>query len=480
MTAEKNSSFTIKGVSIVHYIIVALFCFAFRFVPGFAGITPTGMGILGCFIGAVYGWSTIGMIWPSIVSMIGTGLIIGMDKMASMTFGNSIIVVMMFMFPAMSIITTTGAMDYLVNKVLTNKLTVGKPWMTIFVLILGCGILCTLNSIIVLVIFCSFFANVCKQVGIKPYTKLPTFMMLGLALSASLGQVVIPFMGQGMALIGSYKAIAGAYPNFAMYILFSAPMMLIMVIAYVLMMRFIFRVDASPFANLTEEMLGESPKCTRDQKIALGFFLAMLVTILVSVLPVFGPIYRFCGMFGLCGIGMVLAAVLQLIKKEDGSQIFDFATGARDMSWDALLLTALVLLMSTCMSLPETGIAAAVASVITPFMSLPPMVFIIVVLAIIAVITNVANNMVCAIIGMPFLYNYALTIGMDPTGVMVLLFMMAQFAIATPGASALAGICFAQTELVKAPDMMKYGVMVVPLLIVIGLTCGLVLNTLIF
>lgn len=50
-----------KKINLVHYIIVAAFCFLFRFVPGFAGITPYGMGILGCFIGAIYGWMTIGM-----------------------------------------------------------------------------------------------------------------------------------------------------------------------------------------------------------------------------------------------------------------------------------------------------------------------------------------------------------------------------------------------------------------------------------
>ena len=33
-------------IKIIHYIICASFCLFFRFVPGFAGITPLGMGIL--------------------------------------------------------------------------------------------------------------------------------------------------------------------------------------------------------------------------------------------------------------------------------------------------------------------------------------------------------------------------------------------------------------------------------------------------
>ena len=109
-----------KKASIIHYILVAFFCLAFRFIPPIGQMTPIGMGVLGCFIGAVYGWSTINMIWPSIMAMVGTGLCIGMATMASMTFGNNIIVCMLFIFPALGIMSSTGAMEYLVNKILTS------------------------------------------------------------------------------------------------------------------------------------------------------------------------------------------------------------------------------------------------------------------------------------------------------------------------------------------------------------------------
>lgn len=55
-----------KKINWIHYAVVFLFCMFFRFIPGFAGITEYGMGIVGCFIGAIYGWMTIGMFWPSV------------------------------------------------------------------------------------------------------------------------------------------------------------------------------------------------------------------------------------------------------------------------------------------------------------------------------------------------------------------------------------------------------------------------------
>ena len=463
-----------KKASIIHYILVAFFCLAFRFIPPIGQMTPIGMGVLGCFIGAVYGWSTINMIWPSIMAMVGTGLCIGMATMASMTFGNNIIVCMLFIFPALGIMSSTGAMEYLVNKILTSRSTLGKPWLTVFVLLLSCAVLCTLNSIIICVVFCAFFKTICKQVGIAPYTKLPVFLFLGIAYTGMLGQVMIPFMGQGMALIGAYAGTAGHYPNFARYMLFAVPFAVLMTAIYVLLMRFVFRVDVTPFRMMTEEMLGERARCSSDQKKAITVFGIWILTILCSTLSFFGPLYKFLNAIGLVGIGGMMVLALELLKKEDGTPMMSFKEEAKNMSWDALLLTAVVLLMSTQMSMPDTGIPVTISSLLMPFTQMPPMVFIVLALVFAALITNVANNLVIACVIMPFMYNYANLIGMNPEGVVVLLFIMSQFALATPGASALTGICFAQTDFVKSSDMTKYACLMLPFLIVSGLFLGLV------
>ena len=71
-----------KKINVIHYVVVVAFVFLFRFVPGVAGITSLGMGILGSFIGAIYGWITIGMFWPSIITLAGIGLSVGMNQIS--------------------------------------------------------------------------------------------------------------------------------------------------------------------------------------------------------------------------------------------------------------------------------------------------------------------------------------------------------------------------------------------------------------
>ncbi|MBR2010056.1 MAG: hypothetical protein IJ936_08030 [Peptococcaceae bacterium] len=150
-----------KKINLVHYIIVAAFCFLFRFVPGFAGITPYGMGILGCFIGAIYGWMTIGMFWPSVVALVGMGLSIGINNVLVASFGNVAVIGLMVCMPVIGVCQETGAFGWLIDKLLTSKAMSGKGWLTVWVILLAAFGLGFTNPIIMCLVFCGFITTIC-------------------------------------------------------------------------------------------------------------------------------------------------------------------------------------------------------------------------------------------------------------------------------------------------------------------------------
>ena len=86
-----------KKINYIHYLVVFILCFLFRFVPPVGQITPYGMGILGTFIAAIYGWSTIGMVWTSFMCLTGIGLTVGANQMIAAGF-NVTVVSMIFIF----------------------------------------------------------------------------------------------------------------------------------------------------------------------------------------------------------------------------------------------------------------------------------------------------------------------------------------------------------------------------------------------
>ena len=136
--------------------------------------------------------------------------------------------------------------------------------------------------------------------------------------------------------------------------------------------------------------------------------------------------------------------------------------------------------ISNYLTAAETGITNTLFMVMAPFTQFSPWVFIILVVAVGAVVTNFANNLVLTIALMPFMVTYLAPTGMDMTGAMILLFMTCQMALCTPGGSPMTAVVFSMTEWVKPQKMMKYGLILLPLLLFFDLLIGVPLNMLIF
>lgn len=467
-----------KKVHWIHYVIVLAFCFLFRFIPGFAGITPLGMGILGSFIGAIYGWIFIDMLWTSLMALLAIGLSIGMNQMYAASLGSITIVALIFCMPLIGVCNETGAFQWLIDKLLTNKFMQGKAWITIWLILLIAWFLGSQNPIIMGVIFCSFATSIFKQVGIGKNEKLPIFMYLGIAYAAMMGQILFPFISTGLTLIMAYNAMFPNFPiDFVRYLAFMIPAGIFMVTVYTLLMKFVFRVDASKVADYKQT--GEAKKITKDQRNALIVFVIFIVLNILSSLPL-GPIKEFLGLFGLGGfIFILLAFMMVFMKKEDGTPFCDVEKGLKTVNWGQILMVGYIMVIATYMNQPSTGISVAMSAMLQPFTALPPLVFVVLALLFACVMTNVANNMIVVVLVMPVMFNFASVIGMAPTGMICLLFLLAQFALATPAASPVTAVCMTQ-ELADASEMSKAALKVIPLLFVFSLLVGWPLAQILF
>ena len=467
-----------KKVNIIHYVVVAAFCLLFRFIPGFAGITPYGMGILGCFIGAIYGWMTIGMFWPSIMALAGMCWSIGYTNVLVASFGNMAVVGLMVCMPVIAICNETGAFNWLIDKLLTSKAMQGKGWLTVWVIFFAAFMLGFTNPIIMCMVFCSFITTICKQVGIQKNDKAPVFLYLGVAFASMLGQILFPFMGTGLTLIMAYNAMFPDFPlDFIKYLMFILPMSLIMITVFVLLCKFVFRVDVSKIAYFKPE--GEAKKLTREQGLSFLVFGTFIVTMVIASLPQLGAIAAFLGKFSLIGISFFLICIIALLKDSEGKPIMDPEASMRTIPWGQVLMVGFIMVIATYMNTPETGIAAAMSMLLTPFTTLPPLVFVVVALAVSVILTNIANNMIVVVLVMPFMFNFAQSIGMAPTGMIALLFMSSQLALATPAASPVAAVAMGN-EMADASKMTMAAIKILPICFVFCLLFGWPLANMIF
>ena len=463
----------------VHCAIVFVLAFFFRFVPPIGQITPYGMGILGTFITAIYGWSTIGMVWPSFICLTAIGISVGPNAMIAAGF-NATILAMIFVFLLMALLEETGATTWLVNTILGSKVTMGKPWLTLFLLFVAAFIGGILNSMVMAVVFVGVFTTLCKNLNMQPFTKLPTCLMLGTALSLLMGQISIPVMGNALMIMATYNAMFPEPLNLLKYMAFMIPMAFLMLATFVVIMRFILRVDVTPLKNFDPAMFGGTQKATRDMKLAIMFFVIYMVLVVVSSVSALGAPAVFLGKFGMFGIIAMVICVMMLMKKEDGTPYLNFHMSAAKIGWDPVLMVAFIMVISTYMNTAETGISQTLMSLLMPFTTLSPFVFIVVALFFAMVTTNFATNLIIIVMVMPVIYNFAGMVGLNASGIMCLLFIAAHLALATPAAAPPTGIMMTAKEMIKVGDFSKYALISLPILFAVLMIAGIPYANIIF
>ena len=454
---------TTKKINRIHYLIVLACCLLFRFVPPFGGLTPLGMGLLGSFIGAVYGWVVIDTLWTSFMALLGLGLTIGMNAMLAASFGSSTVVALITCFMVVGVAMKSGAFSWLAMKLLTNKYLEGKGYLTLFVVFVVAWAISSWNPIVMCIIFSGFLISIFEQVGVKKDDPLVLFSFLGLAYQLMRSQIMFPFLGGGLAYLNAYNNMFPTLPLPVMkYILIMFIMGIIMAVVLVALMKFVFRVDVSPLSGYKVE--GGVPPVTKTQVMGLLMFVAFIV---LNVLANVGPFTAILSQWGIVGISIGIGALVPLLRDEHGEPVANLGDLMKMVSWDMVAMLGYIMAISAQMMNPASGISTAIAHVFNPFLTMPPLVFIIFVFIFCVILTNFANNMLATVLCLPFLISYAQTIGMSPIGMVCLLFIMSEFALATPAASPVTAVVFAQSDWVTTPAMSKAAVkLLIPLFLV--------------
>ena len=295
-------------------------------------------------------------------------------------------------------------------------------------------------------------------------------MFLAVAYQLMRGQILFPFMGTGMVYMNAYNRM---FPNLPMpmnqYLTMMVIMGLVMLVVLLLLMKFVFRVDVSPLANYKPTQA--VPPATKGQKIALCIFVLFIGVMVFSVFAP-DPIKHFIEKFTVVGVAMALGALVPLIKDENGAPLGNLEELLKMTNWGQIMMVGYIMIVSTQMMMPANGITTLMSNIMKPFMVFPPMVFILFVMVFCLILTNVANNMMCAVLCMPFLVNFGAMVGMNPVAMVCLMFIITEFALATPAASPVTGVAFSYTDWVSSGKMIKYGVLMSAILFVVFLLVG--------
>jgi len=466
---EKAMSNKIKYVNM---IIVLFLIFGFQYLPPFSTLTPTGMHVLGIFLGVVYGWSTVDLIWPGFFAIISMSFVEGFDLNSIIAggFGSSTFWIILFMLMFVMVFEQAGGTQFVATWFITRKFLHGKPILFNFMFLFAAFLIGMLNGIAACLLFYTILYKICEQVGYEKHTKYPTFMIFGITFMAMFGSVSHSLLGSPLILANAFRAASGIDLTLIDFIKVCWLFSVFLNFVYCLSLKFIFRCDLEPLVNIDIESVVNMDALKMTPKLKAMFVLTIVLVLGIAggaLLPVEWALTQVLNHLGLLGICMILLGIMTYLKIS-GEYLFDFRNYANTIQWDCLFICAVVMPMSGMLTMEGTGINLFISSILGDALaSLPPTAFVAAVLFLGMVLTNFGNNVSICVLLMPVIINVCGTTGLDPAPIYMCMIFAVHLAMLTPGACPYAALVWGNTEWISTKEIYKY----VPMIMMVFYIC---------
>lgn len=214
-------------------------------------------------------------------------------------------------------------MDVFAKKLLSLKITRGRPGIFMFMLMLAGFLVSTVvNGAAFFLLAFGLFESIAKVCG---YKKDDQFMKFGLLYmyTSSYGKYLIPFQGLILVVVGFFDSMLEPYGyqfNRWLYMVIQIVTWVSLFAVLVLCMKYLFKVDISRLKDIKSDQIEQFNKTpdtfSFEMKIGIGSFVfCMAYLFLIYLLPKSFPGYTFIKSLDTSLIWAVPLAVFNIISK---------------------------------------------------------------------------------------------------------------------------------------------------------------------
>ncbi|MBO5140388.1 MAG: SLC13 family permease [Peptococcaceae bacterium] len=450
----------------IHPIIAIALMLVGFIIPPPAPITEMGIAVVFIFIGMIWGWSTCGMLWPSLlgVIMLGfTGYVATPEAALGLMLTNTTFIASLVGFILFAYINETNLLDVVSTWLVTRKFAAGKPWVFCVFFFFALALVSPFigNPILLIILGMSFIGPVLAKMGYTKEDAFPTFVMIGVSL-CGLSSVYPFFMPSSIYTRGIIStAIGGASLTGLQYTMCIAVPTFLSIALFVLAGKFIARVDTTKFKEGSQALLeaaGEKKiSLTADQKrgaiVLLLFSIAMIIP---NVLPASWALTQVFSKAGIVGVCVVLTVAIIVLCKEDGEPLTNFSRLVAGVSWDMVCLTGGIMVIAAALISGGTGVIAFLSAIVIPMLSKMSLVgFVVAVCVIMCVVSQFSMNMVLQMVFAPILAPILMGAGYNPMIAVMAVYFGTQWAYLAPSGSMMAAMVFGNTEWVNKKHLYK-------------------------
>lgn len=452
----------------------------FRYFPAPGPVTPIGMTVLGIFLGCIIGWCCGHLIWPSLLGLVVFGFTGMKSGMAIWQFimSQPALVNGFWLMVSCGILVNSGLADYIANWSITRKFTEGKPWVFVSILFWGViGVAAIVGSLGAVLIFWAIIYSISNQVGWKMGDKEPAWLVFATVIFAITGcflflyQMVV-ITNFGFLAAGSNGAFDGTF-SYGAYLIFAVINQILLFIVFMLASKFIFRINLSKLAGY--KVCGDC-KMTLSSKQKTGLILFVLMFVLLMA-PSFVPKSSF--LWAVVGkldttATCFLVTMLACFLMSDGKPLTTFRELVyRNVSWEVLIMFGTALTLASVINSPDSGVIIWINELIGPALgNMTPFTFVMALMLISMILTNLINNVVVSAIIMPMCWGLCTQFGINPLVVAALFTAFVDYAIVLPSSSPIGALLYGNSAWIKPGNIIFWGVVSFALFYVVSVFLG--------
>ena len=429
--------------SVMHVIIALIIWAIFKWIiPAPAPMTDVGMEVCGVFIMATYLWITVGTGWTSILTICMVAISGAMSATNAIkgSFGDWMFAFLMACMLVNHVLSETGLSRRIALWFITRKFVKGRPYVIILMFfaamfVLGLG----MTSSATCVMFLALAKEIIDTCGIDRKDKFSQFLFCSIA--------AITIAGNGMTAIGHGNFITGmgwvaeAFGieiSIAQSAAIGISIGVVWILAVVLIMARIYKIDASKLVNLDIDALRATvPPMSKKEKFA-GICFAVVIICWVAD-DLFAPFAFLDGLREfIAGLGSAVPVLLCVcvfcFVPIDGSPLMNFNKATKSIAWQSCMMIGTVRLLGSVVNLEELGIVLWIQEVFGPIVqTLPSFVFIAVCIGAVLLLTNFVSNSIAMVLFKVAAPLIALMPEVNGPALGVVMICAAHYAMGTPG-----------------------------------------------
>ena len=300
--------------------------------------------------------------------------------------------------------------------------------------------------------------------GYKKHEAFSNMAVVGVVLAFEAGGAIVPFKGWQLGLANQFSEVVGMPINYVTFMVVGFIISTLTLLVYLLVVSKVFKVDFSRLATFDVTALDNADKkMDTRQKIVLWINGAVMFFILLaSLLPSGTGLYKFFNstltVAGIFSLGAILMSLMSIISLKDGEPLIDFhAVASTSVRWDVLFRIGSAMVLAAAFVAPETGIMDWCGIVFAPiFSGKSSYVFLLIIILITGVFTNVCNNIALGAMLIPVVAPFIQASGANPMLVGITLIYVVNMAMILPSGAAPTALMHAKSDWLIPSDAYKY------------------------